>query len=160
MVVGQLRFSWQIYQRKRAVQWLKYMLLILFQFVYFLYQNLDTFLKPFLEEIKEIFINGLTIPILNSRANGNLLEMFCNFIKIKLWHEGSPVNLLSEQMYSEHLFVRTPLDDYFSAFSWQATVLHRVELVSFWTREKLSAKDFTSLNWELFLRPWQPLNVL
>ena len=36
------------------------------------HQNLDPFLKPFLGEIKDIFINGLTIPISNLRAIGNI----------------------------------------------------------------------------------------
>ena len=36
------------------------------------HQNLDPFFKPFLEEIKDIFINGLTIPISNPRVIGNI----------------------------------------------------------------------------------------
>ena len=40
-------------------------------------QNLDPFLKPFLEEIKDIFINGLTIPVSNLRVMAVLY--LCNF---------------------------------------------------------------------------------
>ena len=36
------------------------------------HQNLDPFLKPFLEEIKDIFINGLTISISNPRIIENI----------------------------------------------------------------------------------------
>ena len=41
------------------------------------HQNLDPFFKPFLfkpflKEIKDIFINGLTIPISNPRIIGNI----------------------------------------------------------------------------------------
>ena len=36
------------------------------------HQNLDPFFKPFLEEIKDIFINGLTIPVSNPRVIGNI----------------------------------------------------------------------------------------
>ena len=36
------------------------------------HQNLDPFLKPFLEEIKDIYMNGLTIPISKPRVIGNI----------------------------------------------------------------------------------------
>lgn len=40
-------------------------------------QNLDPFLKPFLEEIKDIFINGLTIPVSSLRVMAVLY--LCSF---------------------------------------------------------------------------------
>ena len=42
------------------------------------------------------------------------VKLLCNFIEITLRHEGSPVNLLHIfRIFSEHLFLRTPLEGCF-----------------------------------------------
>ena len=41
------------------------------------------------------------------------IKLLCNFIEITLPHGCSPVNLLHIYSYSEHLWLKTPLDSYF-----------------------------------------------
>ena len=48
------------------------------------HQNLDPFFEPFLEEIKDIFINGLTIPISNPRIIGNITLQETMVIRVVL----------------------------------------------------------------------------
>ena len=77
------------------------------------------------------------------------IKLRCNFIEVTLWHGCSPVNLLD--IFSEHLFPRTPLDGCFGrpatpdqTFIGHLKICHWMTssiLVRFW-----QSQDFLNAN--------------